>query len=148
MHQTPENISTGNNTFIIRPYYVSFATTCSCTEGITGSNLHTKFKSKFIAFIAATSCKNLALLSLLVACAFSPGHAQATLPQEQEVTPETKLQNTVENLVNIQKSIESKQDQVGVFREKLKKPEDASEKQAKYTRHPHIKKTKSNFLVI
>ena len=129
MHQTPENISTGNNTFIIRPYYVSFATTCSCTEGITGSNLHTMFKSKFIAFIAATSCKNLALLSLLIACAFSPGHAQAAPPQEQEITPETKLQNTVENLINIQKSIESKQDQVGVLREKLKKPEDTSEKQ-------------------
>ncbi len=86
-------------------------------------------KSRFFAFIPAGSCKHLTILGLLIACAFASVHTQASQAQEPGITSETKQQNTVENLVNIQKSIKFKQDQVAVLREKLKKQEDISEKQ-------------------
>src|SRR5210317_1961135 len=82
----------------------------------------------FIPTMAATSRK-LATVSLLVIYVLFVGYAQAELPPEQAVTPETKLQNTVDNLANIQKSIEAKQQQIQTLREKLKKTDDASEKQ-------------------
>ncbi len=75
------------------------------------------------------SGKNLAVLTLLISCAFSPMYALAQNQQEQQITAEAKLQVTVDNLVNIQKSIDSKQKQINELREKLKKTEDSSEKQ-------------------
>lgn len=85
-------------------------------------------KSKFIAFIPAVLCKKMVVLSLLISCAFAPCFAQVDTPKEQAIIPNAKLLNTVENLANIQKSIESKQVQIRELREKLKKPGDASEK--------------------
>ena len=108
---------------------MEYIATCSCYKGITGSNLHSMFKSKFFTHTATATARNLAALSLLITCVLFAGYAQADLPQDQAVTPEIKLQNTVDNLANIQKSIESKQEQVRELREKLKKPEDAPEKQ-------------------
>jgi len=87
------------------------------------------FKCKSISHIAAVTINNLAGLSLLITCVYFPGYAQAETTQEQEVTSETKLQNTVESLTNTQKFIESKHELVRELREKLKKPEYASEKQ-------------------
>jgi chromosome segregation ATPase len=73
--------------------------------------------------------KNLAAPCLLIICLCFQGYAQADLPQEQTAALEIKLQNTVDNLVNIQKSIEAKQQQILELRERLKKPDDATEKQ-------------------
>lgn len=91
------------------------------------------FISKFIASITSVPCRNLASTALLIGCFFSPGYALAESQQTSEISAEisseSKLQATVENLVNIQKSIEVKLEQVRELRERLKKPEDASEKQ-------------------
>ncbi len=69
------------------------------------------------------------MLSLLIICVFFSSCIQAEANKEQDETTATKLQNTVDNLADIQRSIESKQELVRELREKLKKPEDASEKQ-------------------
>jgi chromosome segregation ATPase len=87
------------------------------------------FKSKFFTHTAAATAKKLAVLSLLITCMLFAGHVHADLPQEQAVAADTKLLNTVDSLAIIQKSIEAKQEQVRELREKLKKPEDPSEKQ-------------------
>ena len=108
---------------------MEFVTTCSCYKGITGSNLHSMFKSKFSTHTAAATARNLATLSLLITCMLFAGHVQSDLPQDQAVAAETKLLNTVDSLAIIQKSIEAKQEQVRELREKLKKPEDSTEKQ-------------------
>ena len=104
-------------------------TTCSCYKGITGSNLHVMLKSKFFKHAVATTASNLAAFSLLITCIFFAGHVQADLSQEQAVAAESRLLNTVESLAIIQKSIEVKQEQVRELRERLKKPEDTTEKQ-------------------
>lgn len=87
------------------------------------------FIFKFFSHITPASGKNLTVLGLLISCLFTQPYALAEATQEPEAAAETKIQNTVDNLVNIQKSIESKQKQINTLREKLKKPEDASEKQ-------------------
>lgn len=73
--------------------------------------------------------RDMAALCLLICCAFSPSYALAENQQGQEITAEAKQQATVDNLANIQKSIETKQQQINELRERLKKPEDDSEKQ-------------------
>lgn len=108
---------------------MGFVTTCSCYKGITGSNLHSMLKSKFFTHPVATTASNLVALGLLITCMLVTGYARADLSQDEAVAAETKLQNTVDNLANIQKSIEAKQEQIRELRERLKKPEDVSEKQ-------------------
>jgi len=108
---------------------MEYIATCSCYKGITGSNLHSMFKAKFFTHTAAATARFLATLSLLITCMLFAGYAQADLPQEEAVAAETKLLNTVDSLAIIQKSIEAKQEQVRELRERLKKPEDDSEKQ-------------------
>lgn len=85
--------------------------------------------SQFIANITAGTCRNLSVLTLLISCLLLQTHALAEVSQQQEIASEVKVQNSFENLANIQRSIGLKQEQVDALREKLKKPEDASEKQ-------------------
>ncbi len=113
----------------IQKIFDATSTTCSCYQCITASNLYNMFKSMFITHMSTARIKHLAAPGLLLLGLYFQGYAQADLPQEQPATPEIKLQNTVDNLASIQKSIEAKQEQVRLLRERLKKPDDASEKQ-------------------
>jgi small-conductance mechanosensitive channel len=79
---------------------------------------------------AGASFRSLSLLLLLAACASSPVHAQATAGQAQNATTDAKPQSAIENLANIQRSIELKRATVRELREQLKQQEDPSEKQA------------------
>ena len=108
---------------------IKFVTTCSCYKGITGSNLHAMFKSKFFTHTAAATARGLVVLSLLITCVLFASHVQADLPQEQAASTESRLLNTVDSLTIIQKSIDAKQEQLRELREKLKQPEDSTEKQ-------------------
>jgi small-conductance mechanosensitive channel/uncharacterized protein YlxW (UPF0749 family) len=86
--------------------------------------------TKFILHTAAVSLKCLAIVTVLAACLSPLTHAEtATVNQVQETATDAKLNAAVENLADIQKSIESKQKLVRELREKLKKSEDISEKQ-------------------
>ena len=67
----------------------------------------------------STSFRNISLLILLIACAPSQGHAQTMVSQEQAAGFDAKLQNAVENLSNIQQSIELKRSTVRELREQL-----------------------------
>jgi len=87
------------------------------------------FTSKFFTHSTAATVRKLSSFSLLIICVLFAGYAQADLHKEQADAAETKLLNTVDSLAIIQKSIEAKQGQVRELRERLKKPEDASEKQ-------------------
>ena len=71
----------------------------------------------------------LAVFSLLICAALSSAYVQGEPSQLAEPATEQKLQSRVENLASIQESIEARQLQLRQLREKLKQPEDASEKQ-------------------
>ncbi len=75
---------------------------------------------------AATSFCGLVLL----ACALPHAYAQAPADQVPGSAIEAKSQNAIDNLVNIQQSIELKRGTIRELREQLKQQEDASEKQA------------------
>lgn len=89
--------------------------------------------TKFTFHLIDAVRKWLTITPLLLTCALSPAHAdtntQVPTSTEQISATEAKLLASVENLVNIQKSIELKLEQVRELREKLKKPEDDTEKQ-------------------
>lgn len=87
------------------------------------------FKSKFFTHTAAATARGLVVLSLLITCVLFASHVQADLPQEQAASTESRLLNTVDSLTIIQKSIDAKQEQLRELREKLKQPEDSTEKQ-------------------
>ena len=77
----------------------------------------------------SASLMKLGLFVLLVACAPSHIHAQSQDGQVPSTAVDAKAQNAVENLANIQKSIELKRITVRELREQLKQPEDISDKQ-------------------
>ena len=88
------------------------------------------FTTTFIFHSAVASLKNLGIAALLAAALCPQLHAEsAASGLEQEAAADTKLQVTFDNLANIQKSIETKLQQVRELREKLKKSEDETEKQ-------------------
>jgi small-conductance mechanosensitive channel len=78
---------------------------------------------------AAISFSKLSLLVLLVAC--TPPYACAQVPADQAPAAaiDGKSQKAINNLVNIQQSIELKRNTVRELREQLRQQEDASEKQ-------------------
>ena len=86
--------------------------------------------TKIIFRSARTSPGKLSLLALLLACVSSPVAAQSTSEPVQDRGATAKTPNAVENLVNIQQSIELKRSAVRELREQLKLQEDSSEKQA------------------
>ena len=73
--------------------------------------------------------KKFAVLSLLICTLLPSAYVQGDPAQVAEPAPEQKLQTRVENLATIQQSIEARQLQLRQLRQKLKKPDDASEKQ-------------------
>ncbi len=77
----------------------------------------------------SASLMKLGLFVLLVACAPSHIYAQSQDGQVPSAGVDAKAQNAVENLANIQKSIELKRITVRELREQLKQPEDISDKQ-------------------
>jgi len=91
------------------------------------------FRSELIFHTSTATCRSLVLTALLIFCISSQSHAethtQASTGQELDATTEAKLQAATGNLTNIQKAIEVKQEQIHELRAKLKKPEDATEKQ-------------------
>ena len=79
---------------------------------------------------AAASLRHLAIATMFALCLPPQIYAEtATTSQALETATDAKFNAAVENLENIQNSIESKQKLVRELREKLKKSEDISEKQ-------------------
>ena len=97
--------------------------------GINSINLVSMFTAKSFTDIWTVISRSLASIFLLISITVVHGIALAETQQSLESASEVKLQTTVENLANIQKSIEAKQGLIRELRERLKKPEDASEKQ-------------------
>jgi len=87
------------------------------------------FSSEIRFRTLSTVVRNLLLLTLLIVFAPSPGYAQTIANQEQATGIDAQLQNAIDNLANIQQSIESKRKTIREFREQLKKLQDTSEKQ-------------------
>ena len=97
--------------------------------GINSINLVSMFTAKSCTDISNVISRALVCIFLLISITVVHGVALAETQQSLEITSEAKQQTTVENLANIQKSIEAKQGLIRELRERLKKPEDASEKQ-------------------
>ena len=79
---------------------------------------------------AATPFRNLALLVLLFVCAPCQLVAQGTAGQAEGTGTNARSQSAVENLANIQQSLESKRTTVRELRKQLKQLEDVSGKPA------------------
>jgi len=73
--------------------------------------------------------RKLAAFSLLICAILCSAYVQGEPSQVAEPASEQKLQSRVDNLASIQESIQARQLQLRQLREKLKKPEDVSEKQ-------------------
>lgn len=85
--------------------------------------------TKFIFRSATVSLTGLAFAALLLACLFSPAHAENATSEPTEAAAEVKLQTTLTNLESLQKSIAQKQKQLRELKDTLAKAKDASEKQ-------------------
>ena len=72
--------------------------------------------------------RKLAVFSLLICTLLFSAYVQCEPSQVSELSSEQKLQSRVDNLATIQESIQTRELQLRQLREKLKKPEDASEK--------------------
>ena len=83
----------------------------------------------FSSSLISNTYKKFAVISLLICTLLPSAYVQGDPAQVAEPVPEQKLQTRVENLATIQQSIEARQLQLRQLREKLKKPDDASEKQ-------------------
>ena len=79
---------------------------------------------------AATLFRNLALLVLLLVCAPCQVAAQGTVGLAEGNGTNARPQSAVENLANIQQSLEAKRATTRELREQLKQLEDVSERQA------------------
>ena len=114
------------------------------SEHVLCSDLHSMFSIKFIFRAFSPSLLNLTLFVLLIACLPFYTHADTTVDHEQEAVIEVKLQSAVENLLNIQQSIELKRNAIRELRDQLKKLDDSSEKQELEQKIVRIKNDMSN----
>jgi len=96
--------------------------------------------TEFMLQAAAAAFRKLPLLVLLILCMSFPARAQSAAGQAQNAAVDAKPQNAIENLANIQQSIESKRSTVRDLREQLKQQEDPSEKQALEQRIERVNK--------